>query len=367
MAVGPRVEYAPLDQFLLDPLNPRLGRAETGPGTSQERVLDLMKDWNLDELAVSFLESGFWPHEAVLVVEETMYGKKSLVVVEGNRRIAALRLLRDAVNGKPASRKWADIAGSKKAPQDLFDRIPFIRVDRRRDIEACLGFRHVTGIEQWKPAEKAEYIARLIDERGMTYEQVMRRIGSRTSTVRQHYIAYRLLRQMETRSDISIAEVENEFSVLFLSLRTPGAQKYLQIDLSAEPARAKRPVPARRMKALSNYAKWLFGDTDTPPLFTDSRMVDKFGKILESSVASEYLERTDKPNFDVAYRLAGGDEPEIASLLETAADNIELALTKAHSYKRSKRVRAAVERLGADALQLLSIFDDIAQRLKKGE
>ncbi len=53
--------------------------------------------------------------------------------------------------------------------------------------------------------------------------------------------------------------------------------------------------------------------------------------------------------------LAGGDEPEIARLIETAADNIELALRRAHLYKKSKRIRDAVARLGADAYQLNSV------------
>ena len=118
-----------------------------------------MRDWTLDELAVSFLESGFWIQEAVLVVEEVLYGEKGLVVVEGNRRIAALMYLKDAIEGKPASRKWAAIAEAKEPPPDLFEKIPYIKADSRKDIEAFLGFRHVTGIKEWNPAEKAEAFA----------------------------------------------------------------------------------------------------------------------------------------------------------------------------------------------------------------
>jgi ParB-like chromosome segregation protein Spo0J len=318
MSVQSEIKYAKLDDLFLDPINPRLGRDNADRGLSQEKVLDLMRDWNLDELAVSFLESGFWPQEAVLVVEEKLYDRKCLVVVEGNRRIAALILLRDVFNGKPISPTWAQLIGRKKVPSDLFEKIPYIIVDSRKDVMAFLGFRHVTGIEQWRPAEKAEYIAKLIDEYGFTYEQVMRKIGSRTSTVRQNYISYCLLLQMENQNDISIKNVEKEFSVLFLSLRTNGAQLYLDIDINADPAKAKKPVSPRRLKALTNYSKWLFGDAKTPPLFTDSRNVDKFGKILESDDAVYYLERTEKPNFDVAYRIAGGDEPELINLIEQA-------------------------------------------------
>lgn len=365
MTISSEIEYTSLDNLFLDPLNPRLGRENTIQNLEQDAVLNLMQDWNLDELAISFLESGYWPQEAVLVVREVLYGKECLVVVEGNRRLAALRLLRDAFNGNPLSQKWVQIVGDKPVPNRLFERIPYINVDSRADVESFLGFRHVTGIEEWRPAEKAEYIAKLIDQRGMTYEEVMRKIGSKTNTVRQNYISYRLLIQMESQDTISIEHVEDKFSVLFLSLRTSGVQSYLNIDMTANPAKAKKPVPQRRMNALSNYAKWLFGDEKTEPLFTDSRQVDKFGKILESDDAINYLERSDKPNFEIAYRMAGGDEPEIVTLIDQAADQIELALSKIHIYKKSKKIQRAVERLGSDALQLLGIFPQIYEQLKQ--
>ncbi len=64
-----------------------------------------MTNWTLDELAESFLKSGFWPNEALLVIKEKLGGKEQLVVVEGNRRLAALKYLREAIEGRPASRK----------------------------------------------------------------------------------------------------------------------------------------------------------------------------------------------------------------------------------------------------------------------
>jgi len=80
MAVGTELKFASLDELNLDPMNPRLGRNNTRPDLPQPDILELMKDWTLDELAVSFLESGgFWTHEAVLVTKERLYGKNQLV------------------------------------------------------------------------------------------------------------------------------------------------------------------------------------------------------------------------------------------------------------------------------------------------
>jgi hypothetical protein len=356
MAIGTELKYAMLDEFYLDPMNPRLGRNNTGRNVPQEKVLELMGEWTIEELALSYLESGgFWTHEALLVTKEKLYGAQRLVVIEGNRRVAALRYLRDAINGRPASPKWKEIAKARKPPDGLFEKIPYIEIGSREEIESFLGFRHVTGIKEWQPAEKAQFIAKMIDERGMDYTQVMRKIGSKTDTVRQHYISYRLLLQI---GNVPEEDLEERFSVMYLSLRTQGVQKYLQIDIYADPKSAKKPVSKKHLNNLANFALWIFGDSDKEisPLFTDSRQVDNFGRILESKDAVEYLERTKQPSFDVALRISGGDEPEIIRLVETAADNIEMALTRAHFFKKSKELQKAVGRVAKDASQLADIF-----------
>ena len=100
MAIAEELKYAKLDELYLDPKNPRLGRHHVNVRLSQEEVLDLMRDWVLDELAVSYLESGFWTHEALLVTREELDGESRFVVVEGNRRLAALKYLHAAVKKK---------------------------------------------------------------------------------------------------------------------------------------------------------------------------------------------------------------------------------------------------------------------------
>ena len=108
MPISPVIEWIAIDQLNLDTRNPRLGRhfVEGNPShegnPSQEDTLKEIQDWTLDELAVSFLESGFWTQEPPVIVEED--GK--LIVVEGNRRIATLKLLEMANRGMPASKKW---------------------------------------------------------------------------------------------------------------------------------------------------------------------------------------------------------------------------------------------------------------------
>lgn len=364
MTISNQTKYAGIDDFLLDNQNPRLGRQMIEENLSQEDVLEIMKDWTLDELAVSFMESGFWAHEALLVIEEKRKDGPKFVVVEGNRRLAALKILKDTVDGRNTTRKWIDIAESNAVPKGLFDSIPYIKVDSRDEIEAFLGFRHVTGIKQWKPSEKAQYICRLIDDGGLSYQQVMRKIGSKTDTVRRNYISYRILMQMEQLDEkISLEHVEDKFSVLFLSLRESGVRKFLDIKITAGPTVNLQPVPPKKLENLVDFATWLFGSKDKLPLFIDSRNITKFGKVLESSDAIDYLRSTARPDFDLAIQKARADEPELIARLGDATDEIEIVLGRVHLCLNSEPLRKVMDRFARGAFELIKKFPDIAQKL----
>lgn len=365
MSVSTELSFAAIDDLRLDPMNPRLGRHRMSRDTPQEDLLQMMREWVLDELALSYLESGaFWSHEPLIAVREELYGRNSLVVVEGNRRLAALQALKLASEGHPLSQKWSQMLSDAEIPQGLFDRIPYVIADSRLDVQAFLGFRHVTGIKQWDADEKAGFIARLIDEGGLTYQQVARKIGSKTPTVRKHYIAYRVLLQAEeTVEDFDPTKADKRFAILYMSLGTSGAQSYLEIDITADPLLANRPVPQEHLDNLAHFCRWLFGTDRCPRIVTDTRQVSDFGTILESQEATKYLEESKNPKFEVAYRISGGDEAETIRYVMEAANNVELALMRAHAFKSSVELQKAVHRLGEDTLKILETFPDIRAAL----
>lgn len=348
------IEHAKLEEFYLDPKNPRLGRAAHMAGLTQEEVYNRMRDWSLEELATSFLESGFWPHEAVLCATEEIDGEARLVVIEGNRRIAALKRLKKAYEGEERSRKWLELIDGAPEPKELFLRIPYIRLDNRAEVDAFLGFRHVTGIKEWAPPEKAQFIAKLIDEGGLGYRDVMRKIGSKTPVIERNYIAYCILTQMETVEDLSIEEVEERFSVLFLSLRSKNVQKFLGIEdkFGTAPEAVKPPIKEEKIEQLKEYSRWLFGDGETPPVVKDSREVDRFATVLASKEGLEYLRTVRTPSLEKAYVIAGGNQQEVYELVSAAAYNLQEALSSIHLYKDDERLIAISKRLVANAEQI---------------
>ena len=77
--------------------------------------------------------------------------------------------------------------------------------------------------------------------------------------------------------DFSAADAEFRFITMSLSIQTLGVQKYLGLDIFAEPNDAKMPVPKHRLGALANFARWLFGTQQHPPLFVRSQSAADFG------------------------------------------------------------------------------------------
>ena len=297
------IRYSQLADIALDAQNPRIGRADREGGLSAEKVYEIMRGWSLEELATSFLESGFWPHEAVLCITEEVDGEDRLVVVEGNRRIAALMRLERTYDGTESSRRWRQLIEDTERPNELFERVPYILLESRSEIDSFLGFRHVTGIKEWAPPQKAAFIAKLIEENNLGYRDVMRKIGSRTDTVERNYIAFCILRQIEEIEGFDTKVVEERFSVLFLSLRNKSVQRFIGVEekFGLEPGDVTPPIDGEYLEHLREYILWLFGQGDKDAIVTDSRDVDKFGRVLASEVRTAISEERNKAELGTGF------------------------------------------------------------------
>ncbi len=187
-----------LEQLELDKTNPRLSLDQREAKLPQKQLLKLMlQGIRAGRLAESFIYNGFFKHEPI-VVTKPAHGS-TFVVIEGNRRVAALKLL---VYG-PAHFDLTSAAFDGLHGQFLKLRSPAQSalenpwaavVESRMSVAGYMGFRHVTGIKQWAALEKAAYVASLVDD-GMRPDEIARVIGSKTAYVLRHYQAYRMIMQ----------------------------------------------------------------------------------------------------------------------------------------------------------------------------
>lgn len=144
-----------LDNLKFDEKNPRLPIRLQGI-TDESKVIDYMvKYGNIIELMLSTAETGYSDAEPLLIVKKT---DGTYTVVEGNRRLAALKLLSKPELTKVRIQSIKDvISDAKYIPTE----IPCILYPDREDVLDYLGYRHITGVKDWGALGKARYLDQL--------------------------------------------------------------------------------------------------------------------------------------------------------------------------------------------------------------
>lgn len=335
MPISKTIDWSSAEELWLDPQNPRIGRAKRNEKPSQDALLLTMSTWTLDELVDSFLTAGgFWTQDALIAVKEVHEGTEHLIVIEGNRRLAALKLMMRGLEGREGvprpileRLKVADLT----LKDDLFWKVPYFLAENRSDVAAYLGFRHVTGIKEWPPTEKAEFITRLIEENGLSYREVARQIGSRSDVIKHNYIAFKILQQVEQAfgDDEWIDMIESKFSVLLLSLRTTNVRDFLGIDTTTDADKGPRDiVPDNKKEDLRRFIEWVFGSKTKKAIVRDSRQIDRFAAILSEPRSVAYLSETSEPKFEIAYSLTKAAADLVIDPLQEARRHLTLALAQ---------------------------------------
>lgn len=146
-----------VSQLLLDPENPRLPHFASPP--TQDELLELIvKRYTVSELIESFAINGYFEEEPLVAVPES---PRRYVVVEGNRRLAALKLIHDRTRASSLRISIPPI--TKKRLAEL-ERVP-VRVHKTRsEVLPFLGYRHITGVMPWDSYSKARYVAQLVEQ-----------------------------------------------------------------------------------------------------------------------------------------------------------------------------------------------------------
>ena len=171
-----------VSDLVFDRRNPRLFEYDVTPQSSEADVIKVLWEvMDVRELVLSIEASGFFFHEPIIVSQES--GKN--VVIEGNRRLAAVRLLTDPKLADTLKIKVPKL--TQKAKNEL-DELPVI-VDTRESAWRYLGFKHVNGPAKWSSYGKSQYIANVHQSYGISLENIARQIGDTHRTVQRLFRA----------------------------------------------------------------------------------------------------------------------------------------------------------------------------------
>lgn len=252
-----------LPRLVFDHQNPRLVEFELGDEPSEKDIIQVLwATMDVWELVQSIAASGFFAHETLLVLADA----DRYIVIEGNRRLAAVKILLDP--GLVPSRR-VRIPAITAEQRESLSQLPSQLVQSREAAWRYLGFKHVNGPAKWSSFAKSQYIADVYRNVKVGLEDIARQIGDNHRTV---YRLYRGLMVLEQAERLDVFDREDRwkghfsFSHLYTGLDYSGIRSFLALRETA--ADSNNFVPDDKKGELGELLLWLYGSKrkDTKPI-----------------------------------------------------------------------------------------------------
>ena len=213
-----------IDEIYLDPNNPRFwvdASSKITPDTKipddkvQIRTTEAMQEFGIDDLYSNILRNGFLPLDRIVVREIRGHTGK-YVVVEGNRRLTALKKLRKNIEDDLVDEEGIDEAQLEKIKEhtDTLE-VLLYKGGELQDISWLLqGIRHISGIRNWGPAQQARLVVDRVDNHGMSFTEAGQQFGIGPQKVGRLYRVFKALEQMKADDEFQ-TKAKNEYFTLF--------------------------------------------------------------------------------------------------------------------------------------------------------
>lgn len=331
-----------VSELHFDHENPRLAEYGITRATSEDEVLKILWDaMDVRELVQSIAASGFFPQEALIISKED----DRKIVIEGNRRLAAVKVLLSGDNG--GDRGWAVPALNAKARAAL-KTLPTIS-SSREDAWRFLGFKHVNGPAKWSSYAKAAYISTVHKTYKIPLADIANQIGDRHNTVQRLYRGLMVLEQAERQGVYNRENIFRDrlaFSHLYTGLDYDGIGGFLNV--APKEMETDSPVPEEKIQELGELLVWLYGNkAEAVPPVIETQNPDL--RRLNAVVANREA---------IAALRAGEDLNKAYEISRPATSVFEEALLAAK--RELTAARAALSAGYDNSLELLKIAGTIA-------
>ncbi len=306
-----------------DPDNPRFAGLDFTD--EADIVRELYEQSDVDELIQSILSAGYIDFEPLIVLRD------SKIVLEGNRRLAALRLIAD----EPLRKKLKVTLPAIDDPKPLPEKVYVLLVEHRDDARSFIGFKHINGPFKWDALAKAKYAAKWY-ESGGDIKTISRTLGDNHNTVRRLVNGWFALQQASNDGfdRTQISKKNFAFSHLYTALTRASVREYLGLsaeDLSAPPQ--TNPIAAEKRNELQQLMSWLYGQEHKgEPTIIQSQNpnLNELSKVLAHPEAKAMLMA--RRDLRVAYERVEPASARFEEALMTAAKQCEDVLGLAGAY-----------------------------------
>ena len=292
----------PLERLRLDRRNPRL-MGDSEHASDESIIARLYRAAELDELLQSISASGYLDIEPLVVTCEA--DGDGLVVLEGNRRLSALRLLRDpSLVERIASseRLRITVPPIAEGARSTFDEVSVYAVVDRVRARSFIGFKHINGPAKWNAYAKARFAAdwyKAGKSAGVSLDDIARTIGDRHDTIKRMVSAIYVLDEATANGRFDVADrftKKFNFSHLYTALGRSSYMEYLALgEKWARYDPSPDPVPDDKLDELGSLLVWIYGSKkdDRPPVVQSQNPdIRRLGEVLAHPEARHVLEET---------------------------------------------------------------------------
>lgn len=282
----PQVKLVDMDSLCFDPDNPRFMQEEPDH-TDLNLIWMLDRNYNLSDLMRSIVYNGLLVTEPLIVVPQG----KQWMVIDGNRRLAVLKILDDIDTYK------------KYLPKDIYryaahnlmvkqTQVPVMEL--QADDEALWKTRvsrHMDANWEWPLLNQSAYVTHLVDELGISIARLSKCVSISEDAFDFYILPMRIILALEedgrwTRWMNASRNLDDV--TLFKACKYPNLMNHVGWKNDTRPDNLNLDHAVELMY-------WLFGNkwTNTPPLIKDADMdLDALDTIVSDKQSLERLRET---------------------------------------------------------------------------
>ena len=273
------IVFMSVDDLVFDPHNPRLPTSKSGID-DEEVYRYMLNECNVIDLLLSITTQGYFEGEPLLITKSLDHPGK-YEVLEGNRRLAAINLL---LKPSLAPVKKDSVQEIVKTGEHFPTQVPVLIYESRDEILEYLGYRHITGVEEWNSLAKAKYLFQLKElYPELKYNDVLKKlaklIGSRADYVHRLLAGHRVYKKIEDNSFYNIPGLSEEsfqFSLLTTALSYSNISKFIGISSEKE-----EEVDSEINEGnLKNLSEWVFKETEGKTRLGESRNLKTLNAVV---------------------------------------------------------------------------------------
>ena len=291
------VSKVQVELLALDRLNPRLF-----PTSEESDEVDLItrlyRSEDLSELLQSIAANGYLDIEPLIVLK----ADENLTVLEGNRRLAAIRLFQNRDLARQIFQRTRLKITIPEFPEKFYSTIGEVsvyRVDSREEARPFIGFKHINGAAKWESYAKAKFAADWYRNEGTSLSAIATQIGDRHDTIKRMVNAIYVLEQAERFEVFHLSDRASprfNFSHLYTALSRASYMRYLGLEEAWTRFDPKPdPVSQEKLDNLREVLRWLYGSKEEeigPIILSQNPDIRLLGEILENPEGLSILRAT---------------------------------------------------------------------------